>query len=73
MLPLSTGKVTAFDIDEKNELHKLYVAKVCQALGLVRTYDGFRTPESVSQKVEDLTARILRSMPSHKPEPPGEK
>ncbi len=73
VIRVSAGKVTAFDIDDKNELHKLYVAKVCEALGLVRTYDSFRTPEAVAQEVEDLTARILRSMPGHKPESPREK
>ncbi len=73
VIRVSAGKVTAFDVDDENELHKLYVAKVCEALGLVRTYDSFRTPESVAQEVEDLTARILRSMPGHKPDPSGDK
>ncbi|WFR97505.1 zeta toxin family protein [Rhizobium tumorigenes] len=70
---ISAGEVTAFDIDDENELHKLYVAKVCEALGLVRTYDSFRTPESISYEVNGLTNRILRSMPGHKSEPSGDK
>ncbi|MGV1760503.1 zeta toxin family protein [Rhizobium sp. A22-96] len=73
VIRVSAGKVTAFDVDDENELHKLYVAKVCEVLGLARTYDSFRTPESVAQEVEDLTARILRSMPGHKPDPSGDK
>jgi predicted ABC-type ATPase len=71
VIRVSAGKVTASDIDGKNELHKLYVVKVCEALGLVRTYDGFRTPEAISQEIEDLTARMLRGVPGYKSEPPG--
>lgn len=73
VIRISAGKVEAFDIDDKNELHKLFVAKVCEAYGLVKTYDGFRTAESVAQDVEDLTARILRSVPGYKPDRPGDK
>jgi predicted ABC-type ATPase len=73
VIRVSAGMVTAFDIDDKNNLHKLYVAKVCEALGLVKTYESFRTTESISQEVEVLTNRILRSMPGHKSEPSGDK
>lgn len=73
VIRISAGTVKAFDIDNKNELHKLYSAKVCKAYGLVRTFDSFRTPESVAQEVDDVTARILRSLPGYKPEPPGDK
>lgn len=73
VIRVSAGKVTASDVDDKNELHKLYVAKVCEALGLVKTYDGFRTPEAVSQEVEDLTRRIFRGVSGYKPDPQGNK
>ncbi len=73
VIRVSAGKVTAFDVDDKSELHKLYVAKVCEAYGLVKTHDSFTTPESVAQEVDDLTARILRRVPGHKPEPSGGK
>lgn len=73
VIRISAGKVEAFDIDDKNELHKLFVAKVCDAYGLAKTFDGFRTAESVAQDVEDLTARILRSVPGYKPDSTGNK
>lgn len=73
VIRVSTRKVTAFDIDDRNALHKLYVAKVCEAYGLLRTYDGFRTLKAVSQEVADLTAQILRGVPGDKPEPPSSK
>jgi hypothetical protein len=73
VIRISVREVKAFNLDDKNELHKLYSAKVCEAYGLVTTYDGFRTPETVSQDVEDLTAAVLRGVPGNKPEPPDMK
>lgn len=73
VIRISAGKVETFKIDDNSELHKLFVAKVCEAYGLVKTYDGFRTAESVAQDVEDLTARILRSVPGYKPNPEADK
>ncbi|MDW5317084.1 zeta toxin family protein [Rhizobium sp. PL01] len=73
VIRISAGVVTATDIDDKKELHKLYIAKVCEALGLVKTYGSFRTQEPSTQEVDDLTGRILRGVPGHKPEPPDAK
>ena len=39
---ITSGKVQSFDIDETQELHHLYLSKVCEAYGLVRVQDGFR-------------------------------
>lgn len=70
---ISAGAVEAFDIDDANVLHALYSAKVCEALGLVRTFDGFRPLESVAQAVDEMSAHILRAVPGYKHEPPSKK
>jgi len=73
VIRVDAGVVKAFDIDKKNELHSLYSAKVCDAYGLVRTFDSFRTREAVAREADDVTARILRGLSGYKPKPPGNK
>ncbi|MBB4236950.1 zeta toxin family protein [Rhizobium esperanzae] len=39
---ITSGEVQSFDIDETQELHALFAAKVCEAYDLIRQDSGFR-------------------------------
>lgn len=50
---ITSGKVQSFDIDETQELHRLFLSKVCEAYGLIPVHDGFRDAKTADQKIED--------------------
>lgn len=70
---ITSGQVQFFDVDETLELHVLFASKVCEAYGLVRVRDGFRSAGEVNKEIEDLTAQVLSDVPGYNPKPPGAK
>ncbi|MGQ3212581.1 zeta toxin family protein [Shinella sp.] len=68
-----SGEVQSFDIDDTQELHRLFSSKVCEAYGLTRVHGDFRDAKAVDPEIEDRTTQILGNMPGYKPKPPGMK
>ncbi|NEJ25743.1 hypothetical protein GR247_37545 [Rhizobium leguminosarum] len=74
VIRISAGKVEAVDIDDRNELHKLFVAKVCEAFGLVRYDNGFRkVPKLAARRGDDMVSDTPKPSPRHRSKPPGMK
>ncbi|MGO7402998.1 zeta toxin family protein [Rhizobium ruizarguesonis] len=71
---ITSGEVQSFDIDETQELHLLFAAKVCEAYGLVRYDSGFRkVPKLAAHRSDDVASDTPKPSPGHRPKPPGMK
>ena len=70
---ITSGEVQSFDIDDTQELHRLFSTKVCEAYGLTRVRGGFEDAKVVDQMIADTTEQILGNMPGHTAKPPGRK
>ncbi len=71
---IRSGVVQSFSIDDRQELHRLFSAKVCEAYGLVRYDRGFRKlPKLAARRGDDVASDIPSPSPGHRPKPPGMK
>ncbi|PDT27519.1 hypothetical protein CO660_22730 [Rhizobium sp. L9] len=71
---IRSGVVLSFDIDDRQELHRQFSAKVCEAYGLVRYDRGFRkVPKLAARRGEDVASDASKPSPGHRPRPPGMK
>ncbi|MBY3141831.1 AAA family ATPase [Rhizobium laguerreae] len=69
---IRSGVVQSFDIDDRQELHRLFSAKVCEAYGLVRYDRGFRKlPKLAARRSDEVASDIPSPSPGHRPKPPG--
>ncbi|CUX72012.1 MULTISPECIES: hypothetical protein [Agrobacterium] len=68
------GVVQSFNIDDRQELHRLFSAKVCEAYGLVRYSGRFRKiPKLVVRRGDDVTSDTPKRSPGNRPKPPSMK
>lgn len=71
---IRSGVVQSFDIDDRQELHRLFAAKVCEAYGLVRYDRGFRKmPKLAARRGDELASDTPKPSPGYRPKPPGMK
>jgi predicted ABC-type ATPase len=71
---IRNGVVQSFDIDDRQELHRLFSAKVCAAYGLVRYDNGFRkVPKLAARRGDDVSSDTPQPSPGYRPKPPGMK
>ncbi|MDX0524813.1 zeta toxin family protein [Sinorhizobium medicae] len=71
---IRSGVVQSFDIDDRQELHRQFSSKVCEAYGLVRYDSGFRkVPKLAARRGDDVAFDTPKPSPSHRPKPPGMK
>ncbi len=71
---IRSGVVQSFSINDRQELHRQFSAKVCEAYGLVRYANGFRNvPKLALRRDDDVASGIPKSSPGQRPKPPGRK
>ncbi len=71
---IRSGVVQSFNIDDRQELHRLFSAKVCEAYGLVRYGRGFRkVPKLAARRGDDVTSDTPKPSPGHRPKTAGVK
>jgi len=71
---ISAGEILSHDIDDSQELHRLFSAKVCEAYGLLRYDTGFRkAPKLAARHGDDVASDPPKPSPGQRPKPPGVK
>jgi len=71
---ISAGQILSHDIDDSQELHRLFSAKVCEAYGLLRDDTGFRkAPKLATRHGDDVASDSPQPSPGLWPKPPGAK
>nr|WP_082728528.1 zeta toxin family protein [Rhizobium altiplani] len=71
---IRSGVVQSFDIDDRQELHRQFSAKVCEAYSLARYDSGFRkVPNLAARRGDDVASETPKPSPGHRPKPPGMK